>query len=93
MGWDYVRRFRSTPRIAPHTLNLPRAPILAHSQAWHLGACVQIDGTEAKCAIKGIRVPVPRSQLLRARVGWAPEGRSMWLSFPSCSKDKAHPLR
>lgn len=27
-------------------------------------------------AVKGILVPVPRSQLLRARVGWALEGRS-----------------
>jgi hypothetical protein len=32
-------------------------------------------------AVKGIRVPVPRSQLLRARVGWALEGRSVWLGI------------
>lgn len=32
-------------------------------------------------AVKGIPVPVPRSQLLRARVGWDLEGRSVWLSF------------
>lgn len=43
-------------------------------------------------AVKGILVPVPRSQLLRARVGWALEGRGVWLCFHNSSKDKAHSL-
>lgn len=36
-------------RPALHSLSSPRALILTHSQAWHLGACVRISGTAAKC--------------------------------------------
>jgi hypothetical protein len=51
MGWGLHLEGPGVPRES--LSRLPTAPILAYSLAWHLGACVQIDGTGAKCAIKG----------------------------------------
>lgn len=47
MGWGWAGRSWS---IQHRTLSVfSEPPILTHSQAWHLGACVQINGTGAKC--------------------------------------------
>lgn len=81
---------RDMPPLRPC---LPRAPDLAHSPAWHLSTCVQIDGTEAKCAANlGARALVPRSQLPRAQGGGlGGEGPKVG-AFPAAPRTKPYPL-